>query len=78
MMFESLPEISFPFLFLCNPRKGGFLPTKLLEKATKPDECLAIPNSDLLPHVSLSLQRKEPSLSAVQGIAQELSPLWLR
>lgn len=52
MMFESLPEISFPFLFLCNHSKGGFSCPKLLEKATKPDGGLAIPNSDLLPHVS--------------------------
>lgn len=53
MIFESLPAISFPFL-LCNPRKGGFSCTKLLEKTTKPDGCLAIPISDL-PHVSPSL-----------------------
>lgn len=55
MIFESLPEISFPFL-LCNPRKGGFSCTELLEKPTKPDGCLAVPSSDLLPHVSPSLR----------------------
>lgn len=78
LISESLPEISFPFLQLCNPRKGRFSCTKLLGKATKPDQCLAIPNSDLLPHMRILLQGREPSLAAVQGIDHDLSPLWLR
>jgi len=56
MMSESLPEISFLFLFLCNPRKGDFSCAKLLgKKPTKLGGSLAVPTSDLLPKVSPSL-----------------------